>query len=122
MAYNLGQTETKAHLKAQLTIVCQGFCLQNWAEALNATGVDQSSELRNPKKVVYPLYSGLRQSLLLKVVLHPRPPRLLLRQRPLLKATLHPRLQATAEERNPQEKEMRGQKYKKKKSRNRVYL
>lgn len=54
VAYNLGQIETKAYLKAQLTTICRG-CLQTWAKALNAAGVDQSLELRSPEKVVYPL-------------------------------------------------------------------
>ena len=54
VAYNLGQTETEAHLKAQLVVVCRGFRLRTWVEALNVAGLDQSSELRNPEKVVYP--------------------------------------------------------------------
>ena len=33
--------------------VCWGFCLQTWTEALDAAGVDPSSELRNLEKVFY---------------------------------------------------------------------
>jgi len=35
--------------------VCWGFYLRTWIEALNAAGVDQALELRDPKKVFYPL-------------------------------------------------------------------
>jgi len=40
MTYNLGQIETEAYFKAQLTTVCPGFCLQTWVEALNTARVD----------------------------------------------------------------------------------
>ena len=53
--YKLGQKETEAHLKSQITTVCRGFCLRTWIKALNAAGVDQSSELRNLEKMFYPL-------------------------------------------------------------------
>ena len=35
--------------------MCWGFCLRTWIEALNADGVDQASELRDPEKVFCPL-------------------------------------------------------------------
>ena len=54
-AYNLGQKKIEAHLKSQITTICWGFCLRTWIKALNATGVDQSSELKGPEKVFYPL-------------------------------------------------------------------
>ena len=53
-AYDLGQKETATHLKSQILVVCQDFCPWTWNEALNAVGVDPSSELRNPEKVFYP--------------------------------------------------------------------
>ena len=54
-AYNLGQKKIEAHLKSQITTICWGFCLRTWIKALNATGVDQSSELKDLEKVFYPL-------------------------------------------------------------------
>ena len=54
MAYDQGQKETESHLKSQLFVVCRNFCLQTWVEALNATGVDPNSELRNLEKAFYP--------------------------------------------------------------------
>jgi len=38
-------------LRSQVTEVYEGYYLQVWAEALNATGVDFASELRNPEKL-----------------------------------------------------------------------
>lgn len=54
VAFEEGQKGTEAHLKSQILMVCRSFCLQTWVEALNATGVDPSSELRNPEKLFYP--------------------------------------------------------------------
>ena len=50
-AYNLEQKETTTHLKSQVPVVYRDFCLRTWIEALNAAGVDPSSELRNLEKV-----------------------------------------------------------------------
>ena len=51
----MGVKETKETLRAQVTEVCRSYCLQVWKEALNLTKVDSAFELRNPKKVFYPL-------------------------------------------------------------------
>lgn len=48
------QKETESHLKSQIPMVCPSFCLQTQVKALNATGVDPSSELRNLEKAFYP--------------------------------------------------------------------
>ena len=53
-AWNLRQKEAEAHLKSQITTMCWSFCLRIWTEALNAARVDQSSKLRDLKKVFYP--------------------------------------------------------------------
>ena len=53
--YDQGQKKTKAHLKSQLPVVCCSFCLQTWIKALNATGVDLASKLRNLERAFYPL-------------------------------------------------------------------
>ena len=52
--YDQGQKKTEAHLKSQLPVVCRSFCLQTWIEALNATGVDLASKLRNLERAFYP--------------------------------------------------------------------
>ena len=51
----MGVKETKETLRAQVTEVCHGYCLQVWKEALNLAKADGAFELRNPKKVFYPL-------------------------------------------------------------------
>ena len=52
--YDLGKNEIEAHLKSQILVVCRGFCLQTWTEALDVAGVNPFSELRNLEKVFYP--------------------------------------------------------------------
>ena len=47
--YDQGQKKTEA-----LAFVCRSFCLQTWIEALNATGVDLASKLRNLERAFYP--------------------------------------------------------------------
>ena len=44
-----------AYLKSQIPTMCRDFYLQTWIKALNATVMDSTLELRNPKKVFYPL-------------------------------------------------------------------
>lgn len=40
-------------MRAQVTEVCHGYCLQVWKEALNFAEVDATLKLRNPVKVLY---------------------------------------------------------------------
>lgn len=54
VVYDLRQKETKTHLKSQIPVVCRSFFLRTWIKALNAIGVDPSSELRNLEKVFCP--------------------------------------------------------------------
>nr|POE50398.1 hypothetical protein CFP56_35571 [Quercus suber] len=53
-AYKLGQKETSASLTLQIRDLGHGFYLKVWIEALNATGVDSSSDLKDPSKIIYP--------------------------------------------------------------------
>ena len=46
--------ETKENLRAQVTGVYRGYCLQVWTEALNQARVDTSSALRRAENVFYP--------------------------------------------------------------------
>ena len=52
--YDIGVKETKDILRAQVTRVCRGYCLQVWTEALNLAGLGASSELRRTKNIFYP--------------------------------------------------------------------
>ena len=47
--------ETDKNLRAQVTRVCRGYCLQVWNEALNQVGVDAFSTLKRAENVYYPL-------------------------------------------------------------------
>ena len=51
----MGTKETEEILRSQVTEVCHNYCLQVWKEALDATEVDSTSELRNLERVFYPL-------------------------------------------------------------------
>ena len=48
--YDVGMAETKENLRAQVTSVCRGYCLQVWNEVLNQAGVDASSTMRKAEK------------------------------------------------------------------------
>ena len=51
----MGLKETEDILRSQVTEIYHGYCLQVWKEALDATGVNSASELRNPENVFYPM-------------------------------------------------------------------
>nr|POE91084.1 hypothetical protein CFP56_14537 [Quercus suber] len=53
VAYKLGQAETETSLQSQLKEFCRGYCQEVWAKALNVAEVNSSSELRNPKRIIY---------------------------------------------------------------------
>ena len=71
-AYEIGMVETETNLKAQVPGVCRLYCSQVWAEALNQSGVEASSEFRKAENVYYPLQS---KSLLLPVLKPILPPK-----------------------------------------------
>ena len=48
--YNVRMAETEENLRAQVTRVCRGYCLQVWNEVLNQAGVDASSIMRRVVK------------------------------------------------------------------------
>ena len=52
--YDIRVKETKENLRAQVTSVCKGYCLQVWTKTLNQAGVDAYSALRKADNVFYP--------------------------------------------------------------------
>ena len=48
--YDVRMAETEENLRAQVTRVCRGYCLQVWNEVLNQAGVDASSIMRRVVK------------------------------------------------------------------------
>ena len=52
--YDVGIAETEDALWAEVPAVCRAYCAQTWEEALNQVGVEASSELRRPKRIIFP--------------------------------------------------------------------
>ena len=52
--YEVKVAETEENLRAQITKVCRGYCLQMWNKASNQAGVDASSTLRRVENAFYP--------------------------------------------------------------------
>ena len=52
--YNVGVAEIEDALQAKVPMVCRVYCAQTWEEALNQAGVESSSELRKPKRIIFP--------------------------------------------------------------------
>ena len=52
--YDVGVAEIEDALQAKVLVVCQVYCVQTWEEALNQAGVESSSELRKPKRIIFP--------------------------------------------------------------------
>ena len=46
---------TEDALRAEVPAVCRAYCAQTWEEALNQAGVEASSELRRPERIIFPL-------------------------------------------------------------------
>ena len=53
--YNVGVAETEDALRAEVLAVCWAYCAQTWEEALNQAGLEASSELRRPERIIFPL-------------------------------------------------------------------
>ena len=51
--YDVGVTETKDALRAEVPTVCRAYCAQTWEEVLNLAGIDASSELRKPENIFF---------------------------------------------------------------------
>ena len=51
---NIGVTENKEALKAEVPGVCRIYCAQVWDEALNQARVEASFVLRKAKNIYYP--------------------------------------------------------------------
>ena len=52
--YDVGVAETEDALRAEVPAVCRAYCAQTWEEALNQFGVEASSELRKPERIIFP--------------------------------------------------------------------
>lgn len=52
--YDIEVKETEEALRAQVTRVCRGYCLQVWTQALNLAEVGASSRLRKTENIFYP--------------------------------------------------------------------
>ena len=52
--YVVGIAETEDALRAEVPAVCRAYCAQTWEEALNQAGVEVSSELRRPERIIFP--------------------------------------------------------------------
>ena len=52
--YDVGVAETEDALRAEVPAVCRAYCAQTWEEALNQAGVEVSSELRRPERIIFP--------------------------------------------------------------------
>ena len=46
--------EVEDALRAEVPAVCRAYCAQTWEEALNQAGVETSSELRRPERIIFP--------------------------------------------------------------------
>ena len=52
--YDVDVAETEDALRAEVPAVCRAYCAQTWEEALNQAGVEASSELRKPERIIFP--------------------------------------------------------------------
>ena len=52
--YDVGIAETKDALRAEVPTVCRAYCNQTWEEALNQAGIEASSELGKPERIIFP--------------------------------------------------------------------
>ena len=52
--YDVGVAEIEDALRAEVPVVCRAYCAQTWEEALNQAGVEASSELRKPERIIFP--------------------------------------------------------------------
>ena len=52
--YDIGVAEAEDARRAEVPAVCRAYCAQTWEEALNQAGVEASSELRRPKRIIFP--------------------------------------------------------------------
>ena len=52
--YDVGVAETEDALRAEVPTVCRAYCTQSWEEALNQAGIEASSKLRKPERIIFP--------------------------------------------------------------------
>ena len=52
--YDVGVAETEDALRAEVSAVCRDYYAQTWEEALNQAGIEAFSELRRPKRIIFP--------------------------------------------------------------------
>ena len=52
--YDVGVAETEDALRVEVPTACRAYCTQTWEEALNQAGIEASSELRKPERIIFP--------------------------------------------------------------------
>ena len=52
--YDVSVAEIEDALRAEVPAVCRAYCAQTWEEALSQAGIEASSELRRPKRIIFP--------------------------------------------------------------------
>ena len=52
--YDVGVAETEDALQTEVPTVCRAHCAQTWEEALNQAGIEASSDLRKPERIIFP--------------------------------------------------------------------
>ena len=52
--YDVDVAETEDALRAEVPAVCWAYCAQTWEEALNQAGIEASSEMRRPERIIFP--------------------------------------------------------------------
>ena len=52
--YDVSMAETEDALRVEVPAVYRAYCTQTWEEALNQAGVETSSELRKPERIIFP--------------------------------------------------------------------
>ena len=52
--YDVGVAETEDALRAEVPAMCRAYCAQTWEEALNQAGIEASSKLRRPERIIFP--------------------------------------------------------------------
>ena len=52
--YDVSVAETEDAIRAEVPAVCRAYCAQTQEKALNQAGVETSSELRRPERIIFP--------------------------------------------------------------------
>ena len=52
--YDVGVAEIEDALRAEVPMVCRGYCAQTWEEALHQARIEVSSKLRRSERIIFP--------------------------------------------------------------------